>query len=116
MNPVAGTIDLTDLSDERLRQFLDWVYSPTLREQWAAFWRLYRILKRAEIASLPGETSVEQAVGAVLGQPYLGWFWQMRCIDDECEDRFALPMHMRLAFFRIRGYLMTAKKSVERKR
>ncbi len=87
-----------DLTDEQLLRVYDWAMTPTLRERWEAFWRVYRILRRDGVLA---DQSVSQAATIVLRGLEGCWWRRMRLVD--CfSDWLAAPRFLRSHRTRLR--------------
>ncbi len=87
-----------DLTDEQLLRVYDWAMTPTLRERWAAFWRVYRVLRRDGVLA---DASISQAATIVLRGLDAHWWRRMRAVDA-FSDWLAAPRFLRNCRTRMR--------------
>ncbi len=80
-----------DLTDEQLLRLHDWIMTPTPRERWRAFWRVYRVLRRDGVLA---EGSIARAADVALHGLEGRWWRQMRAIDS-FTDWLAAPRFLR---------------------
>ena len=96
-----------EYSKETLLRIIDWAYTPSLREQWEAFWGMFRALKKQE--HWP-HMELFNSVSVTLSRQARKWFFSMRTIDAQSEDRYAIPIFLRLQVWKTLGNLMLGRK------
>ena len=79
-------------TDEQCRKMVVWALTPTLREEWRAFYSMYRALRRADKWPF---LKLSDATMMCLSPRLRDWWTYLKRYED-CGDKYATPMFVRL--------------------
>ena len=94
------------LTDEQTARLLRWIFTPTIRERWYAFSRLYRALRRDDPAA---DGSIADAARISLRPLERGWYDVIR---GQGVDRMTVPRFMRDIMYKKHRYIATAGRTI----
>jgi len=104
---MSKTLPKRKYSDQDILRLANWVFHPTMRDHWKAFYSMYRAIRKAD--EWPYR-QLEDAVRMCLPQPYRLWFRIMRRMDDVTDDRYTTPMFLRLMVWKTLGNVMLKRR------